>query len=468
MSIKQSFINYFEHLPYSTIANLRYGFPSKDLKVIGVTGTDGKTTVTSMIYHLLSQSGCKVGMISTVSAKSMESEVDTGFHVTTPAHASFGELMHYLLKFQFKSFFNELVNPNTVHKTLRLFKDQGLEYVVLETTSQALDQFRLAGIRFDQAVFTNIGNDHLDYHGTYDNYLKAKAKLIKLLKKDGTAIINGDDKSGERLTEISKKLKKKFFIYNEQLIQNYTYSREGIKFEYNGETYSAPVIGEYNLWNMLAAIVSTSQFLEPEDISKSFLNFQPPEGRMQIMLTEPIFIIIDFAHTPGALKEALKSVQKLRTSPEQRIISVFGCAGKRDKDRRDMGKVSMQLADITILTAEDPRDELLKDVNSDIFSRAETLGAKLRFRFANHEELLKHDYSQALTKGDFVAFDEDSPQSRIDAINFALRISRKGDIVFITGKGHERSLSFGKSEKELEWNEQRVVKEAISIKLNNK
>jgi len=208
------------------------------------------------------------------------------------------------------------------------------------------------------------------------------------------------------------------------------------------------------------------RYLDLENIREALLSFNSPEGRMQLMQVEPFVVIVDFAHTPEALRKALQSVEKLKRAKKNRIITVFGCAGQRDKGRRRMGEISAQYSDITILTAEDPRDEELGDINNEIFSYAEKKNGVLVERFTNHDAYGIRDLKDIKAKvalvvknqdKPFLAFDENSIRSREDAIELALRLANSDDIVFITGKGHEKSMAFGKQLKEYAWSDQKVV-----------
>ncbi|HLD03501.1 MAG TPA: UDP-N-acetylmuramyl-tripeptide synthetase [Candidatus Dojkabacteria bacterium] len=421
------------HAWQSLVANFRYGFPYKKLKIIGVTGTDGKTTTTSLIYHTLNANKLPVGFISTITAKIADRELDTGLHVTTP-------------------------DPWMVPKYLKMMVQAGIKYVVLESTSQGLQQNRLAGISYDAAVITNIKSDHLDYHVTWENYANAKFRILQKLKPGGLAVLNRDDELArnwiqKRITQ--ENLPSQFIWYSKYEVKDLQQSVSGQSFTYKNTEFSIPLIGIYNLENALAAINICSKYLSLKKISQAIKSFHTPKGRMELIQKEPFVIIIDFAHTAHALYQALTSLQPLKESGS-RIISVFGCAGKRDKSRREMGKISSELADITILTAEDPRNEALADVNTEILNHAKKANGKLIQRFTSHRDYLQN-FQITKTKNTLknnlfqkikpvFAFDEDSPDSRRDAIDFALKIAGQNDIVIITGKAHEQSLAFGNTE----------------------
>ncbi len=439
-SFIQKFKN-FIHKLQAQLASWRYKYPQKKLIIIGVTGTDGKTTVTSMIYHILKKSGLSVGYISTVNAKIGEKELDTGLHVTTP-------------------------DPWDVPKYLKLMVDNNVKFVVLESTSNGLQQNRLQGINYDSVVITNIKEDHLDYHGTWENYAAAKFKILEMTKDKGLAVLNLDDtKSAEWIAARSQLLTQEIFVkwcsINDITdVKSYI---TGISFKYLDTKFEMPIIGDHNYMNALQAINIALRYTELDEIQEALTSFTAPEGRMQVMQTEPFSVIVDFAHTPHALESALESLSTMQVSGG-RIITVFGCAGQRDKARRQMGEVSASLSDITILTAEDPRDERLRDINDEIIAHTQSASGELVYRFLNSEDygqvkfgMLRKSIEESLAGGrkPVIAFDEDSPSSRSDAIHLALRLAQPKDIVFITGKGHEKSLAFGG--REYGWSDQDVV-----------
>lgn len=429
------------HKQQSRFASLRYKYPQKKLIIIGVTGTDGKTTVTTMIYHILKKSGLPAGFISTVKAKIGDKELDTGLHVTTP-------------------------DPWDVPKYLKLMVDNKIKFVVMESTSSGLQQNRLEGISYDSSVITNIKEDHLDYHGTWENYAAAKFRILEMTKHKGLAVLNMDDaKAAQWISDKSVILHQEIFVKwcSVNDLENMKSSLNGISFEYLDTTFEVPIIGEHNYMNALQAINVALRYVEIEDIKDALASFTAPEGRMQVMQTQPFAVIVDFAHTPHALESALESLSTMQMEGG-RVITVFGCAGQRDKARRQMGEVSAQLSDITILTAEDPRDERLKDINDEIIAHTQSASGELVYRFLNSEDynqtkfgMLRRSIEESLSGGrkPVIAFDEDSTNSRRDAIHLALRLAQPKDIVFITGKGHERSLAFGG--REYGWSDQDVV-----------
>ncbi len=440
----------FYHMLQSVQANLKFGFPANGLKLIAVTGTDGKTTTTSLIYHILKQNQLKVGYISTIEARIGDKKLDTGLHVTTP-------------------------DPWDVPMYLKLMHKAGIKLAVIEATSSGLQQNRLWGIHFDSATITNIKYDHLDYHGNWENYAAAKFQAIKKLVKGGLAVLNSDDNNSanwlkEQLNNSRKKDEITISWYSKNDVSALNSTLQGMTFVYKGQSFEVPLLGNYNIENSLAAINICERYLTLKHIAAAIKSFPTPKGRMEVITRKPFTVIIDFAHTGHALEEALKAVVPLK-SGSAKLITVFGCAGKRDKSRRAMGEVSARFADITVLTAEDPRDEKLRNVNNEIFEHAKPQSAIMLERFAEHnsyekqksataELRAKADKSLANEEKPFFAFDEDSINSRQDAIDFAIGLAKQGDIVFITGKAHEQSLCFGDTE--FPWSDHDAVGRALS------
>lgn len=406
----------------SFVALMYYGFPSRTIKLIGVTGTSGKSTTAFLIYTLLKNCGYKAGVISTVGAFIGNKAIDTGLHVTTP-------------------------DPIELVRLISIMKNEGAKFIVIEASSHALEQGRLGILRFDFAVFTNIKRDHLDYHKTWDNYALSKGRLISKLKQNGKAVINKDDQ--DSLSFLQKYKEQKIFYSKYHEVSKVKFFNSGIAFEYKGTDFSLNILGEYNIENALAAIKILEEMnVSLKEISKALHSFKGLEGRMEVVYNDQFTAIVDFAHNTDSLIRSLNSAKTM--SANARIIAVFGSAGLRDKEKRfSMGKASGEIADITIVTAEDPRTEKLYNINSEIIKGAESSGAVLVKRFPNTEEYLQFISGSEFAKRKkggrklIFAFDMEDIQSRINAIEFALRLAQKGDIVITEGKGHEQSLCFG-------------------------
>jgi len=379
------------HLLVAVYANIRFGFPSRKLTVIGVTGTDGKTMTTTIIYEILKAAGYKTSMITSVHAVVAGKNYDTGFHVTTP-------------------------DPYYVQKYLREAVDHGDTHVVLEVTSHALSQYRVFGVKFDIGVITNVTHEHLDWHGTFEKYLRTK---LKLLQKARTAIINRDE--AELYNRAMPYLRRKNVV-------TYGIRREA-KISPKIYHFKTQLLGEFNQYNCLAAIAAADALGIPKKITqKTISDFTGVPGRMEVITTKPFTVIVDFAHTPNAIDKALKSTRLLT---KQRLIHVFGSAGLRDKSKRPlMGRASGRYADVIVLTEEDYRTENVETIMDEIAAGIEP-GPQV-YRYPNRQ----------------------------DAIEFALKLAEAGDLVILTGKGHEQSLARGRVE--YPWSDQKAVKKALS------
>ncbi len=401
------------HLVRAGLANIQYGFPSRGgMIIIGVTGTDGKTTTASIIYHILKTAGLKVGLLTTVSALIDGESFDTGFHVTTP-------------------------DSFALQKYLSLARKRGITHFILEVTSHALDQNRIWGIPFSIGVITNVTHEHLDYHKTYEKYVAAKFRLLKAAK---TAIINRDDESFEKLSTFNNQLptKKKFVTYG--LKETADVTPKVFPFKTN-------LIGEFNQYNCLAAIaVAQKLAIDTDIIRKALLTVTPPVGRMEIIYDKAFQVIIDFAHTPNAFEKMLAALSKIKKG---RIVHVFGSASKRDESKRPlMGKASANYSDVIILTAEDPRGESVEHIMADI---QEGMPPAFIYKDYQTTEVRKED-----TKVFYKIPD------RKKAIEFAVGIAQKGDIVVLTGKAHEKSMNYGKGEEY--WDEFAAAQSALKKK----
>jgi UDP-N-acetylmuramoyl-L-alanyl-D-glutamate--2,6-diaminopimelate ligase len=402
-----------------------YGFPARKLTVIGVTGTDGKTTTSNLIYKILVAAEIRAGMISTVNAVIGDEVLDTGFHVTTPdAH----DVQSYLAK---------MVNA-------------GLTHVVLETTSHGWSQHRVDACEFDVAVVTNITHEHFDEHGSYENYRAAKARLFSSLEvtrpkpmgNPRLAVINRDDRSFDFLDDFVKTSKLSYGLGARADIraEDAKYSPSGIAFTVASKDFrvatSSNLVGEYNVSNCLAALTATIYGLgvDPETAAHGIASLDSIPGRMQtIDLGQNFTAIVDFAHTPNALKVTLEAARKMSKG---RVISVFGSAGLRDKGkRRMMAEISAELADLSVLTAEDPRTESLNGILEEMAAGARSKGGVEGETFWRIPD-------------------------RGEAIRFAIGLAWEGDIVLACGKGHEQSMCFGKTE--YLWDDRTAMRAALA------
>jgi UDP-N-acetylmuramoyl-L-alanyl-D-glutamate--2,6-diaminopimelate ligase len=390
------------HYIQAFLAALYFNFPSKSLTIIGVTGTDGKTTTVNILFHIFKNAGYKVSMVSSVGAQIGLKHLDTGFHVTTPS-------------------------PFHVQKLLRKAQDSGSRYFILEATSHGLEQNRLAFIDFNVAVATNITSDHMDYHKNWQNYATAKAKLFKNVQY---SILNMDDDSYGFL---KNKASGKQIGYSIWKNADFNLKKFPLKSKF-GE--------EYNLSNSLAAVSAASLLgVSKRKILSAIQTFSGVPGRMQeVGAGQKFKAIIDFAHTPNSLEKALTELKKKKL-PKSKLIAVFGAAGERDKTKRPlMGEIAASLADISIITAEDPRRE-----------NPDSIIGQISQGFQKRKKIINADYYQI--------------SDRSKAINFAVNLAETQDTVAFFGKGHEKSMCFGK--KEYPWDEVKEVKKAIERKLKD-
>ena len=402
------------HFQQALVANIIYGFPSRGMKIIGVTGTDGKTTTANLIYHILHEAGEKAAVISSVGAVIDGEKFDLAFHITTPGRFA-------------------------VQSYLRNAKKAGVKYIVLEVTSHALDQHRVQGIHIDIGVVTNITREHLDYHKTYEKYVKAKARL---LKKAQVAVMNKDDHSYLLLK------KKELHNYHNKII-TYGLKKDS---DINPHIFSfqTKLLGQFNKYNCLAAIaVLQTLHISDAAIRKGLMSFKPPFGRQEIVYNKDFTVINDFAHTPNSFSVILPEAKRLS---KNRLIHVFGSAAKRDKYKRpEMGKISSKYSDIIVLTGEDPRDEAIESINKDILAgiKGFEVIVDMKSLDVNFKVLVGKKYV-------FVIPD------RKEAIGFAISLAEIGDVILLTGKGHERSINYGKGEEP--WDETETAKEALELR----
>jgi len=423
-------------VPYLQVADARvalawisaafYNFPARKLTVIGVTGTDGKTTTSNLLYQILKHAGIRVGMVSTVNAVIGETEIDTGFHVTTPEAP---DVQHYLAQ----------------------MVAAGLTHVVLETTSHGLAQERVTACEFDIGVVTNITHEHLDYHGSYAAYRAAKARLYDHLlatveKPQGNprlAVLNHDDRSYDFLHDYVQTVQLSYGFDPQANVR-----AEGLRYDPQAMYFTAVfhdgqkvmvtshLVGRYNASNILAAMTAavSGLGLTPQQAAEGVAQLGQIPGRMErISVGQDFTAIVDFAHTPNALQVTLETAREMTAG---RVIAVFGSAGLRDREkRRLMAEVSTRLADITILTAEDPRTESLDAILAEMAKAATAQGGVEGQSFWRVPD-------------------------RREAIRIAIKLAQPGDLVLALGKGHEQSMCFGITE--YPWDDRTAMRAALA------
>ena len=366
-------------------AAVAYRNPAEDLKLLGVTGTNGKTTTTSIMRHLFDDgdgSSASIGTLGVLVGSEGE-VVPGGGGLTTPG-------------------------PVELQRILRDLVDRGVRTVAMEVSSHSLDQRRVDGLEFDAVVFTNLTRDHLDYHGTMDAYLKAKARLLDYLKRNGAAVINADAPEWAALAPSSRVVTFGARTDADIRARNVRFTSEGSEWTLVTPRSSAdvtlPLIGEINVENALAAAASAFALGQAADAIAARLNSVPQvAGRLEVISTRPT-VVRDYAHTPDALERSLKTA---RGFTRGKLIVVFGCGGDRDKGKRPlMGEIAEKEADYAIVTSDNPRTEDPDAIIDDIVAG---------MRESNHERIT----------------------DRHAAIQRAIDLAEDGDIVLLAGKGHE-------------------------------
>jgi len=404
------------HLIEAILMNVKYGFPAKKMRVIGVTGTNGKTTTTFMIHRMLHEAGIKTALMSTV-AYGVGDDITAQVEHSTTAKAS------------------------VLQKRLRDFARQGVEWVVLESSSHGLAQHRVWGVPYEIAVLTNITHDHLEYHGTFDRYREAKRRLFKIANKHGLrfGVVNADDPSAALFTQTVAN-STTYGIHDGEL------RATNIQLNADKSTYTATVgddsyevtvniAGEFNVSNSLAAVaVGRKLGLSKAQIEAGIGALSSVEGRMNsVDEGQPFHVLIDFASTPDGFEKFFASV---RPTVKGKLIAVFGSAGRRDESKRaEQGRIAGKYADIVIATEEDDRDEdgarILEQIAQGATEYGKTKGETL-FLVPRREEAITYALSQATQPDDMVVF---------------------------LGKGHEKTIE--RADGEHPWDEAAVVRQAL-------
>lgn len=368
------------------LASNFYGNPTKDLKLVGVTGTNGKTTTTTLLYELFTKLGYACALISTIKIV-IDGEVIPSTH-TTP-------------------------DILTLNKMFREAVDRGCEFAFMEVSSHGIHQNRIAGLHFEVAGFTNITHDHLDYHKTFANYLAAKKKFFDDLPKTSTAISNADDKNGKVMLQNTVATKKLYALktdadFKGKIIEH---QFDGMQLEFNGKEFWTSLIGQFNAYNLLLVFGVASILGQDElEVLKALSILGNVDGRFQTFKTESgIIVIVDYAHTPDALENVLDTIEGIRTTNEK-LITVVGCGGDRDKTKRpEMADIASEKSNLAIFTSDNPRTEDAEEI-----LREMEVGVKAQF------------YNRTLKITD-----------RKEAIKTALKMAEPKDIILIAGKGHE-------------------------------
>lgn len=370
------------------LASAFFGHPSQQLALVGITGTNGKTTTATLLYDLYIAMGYKTGLISTVANRIVE-QVQTATH-TTPDAIGLNQLL------------SEMVAA-------------GCDYVFMEVSSHAIHQRRIAGVQFTGGVFTNLSHDHLDYHGTFREYIYAKKQFFDDLPKAAFALTNIDDKQGEIMVQNTKANIARYSLrrltdFKAKVIDN---SLSGLQLKLDEEDFFSRLIGGFNAYNLLA-VYATAKLLGAEKIDTLTLmsGLQSAEGRFEYLIHPKtlVYAIVDYAHTPDALEKVLTTLKKLSRNKEQ-ILTVVGCGGDRDKKKRPvMASIACQYSDQVVLTSDNPRSENPEDIIREMEAGISTDTAKKVLSITNREQ----------------------------AIRTACKLARPGDFILVAGKGHEK------------------------------
>ncbi|NQX90970.1 MAG: UDP-N-acetylmuramoyl-L-alanyl-D-glutamate--2,6-diaminopimelate ligase [Flavobacteriales bacterium] len=363
-----------------------YNNPSQRLKVVGVTGTNGKTTTATLMYQLFSKLGFKSGLLSTV--KNIIGDKELASTHTTPNAIAINHLMHKML-------------------------DAGCTHCFMEVSSHALHQNRVHGINFAGGVFTNITHDHLDYHGTFNEYIKAKRMLFDMLPANAFALINNDDKHGDQMSIATKARVRTFGLktmadYKAKVLEN---NLSGLHLNIENMDLFSPIIGSFNASNLLVVYgVAMEMELDQMEVLTQMSTLQPVSGRFQHYSTaNNVNAVVDYAHTPDALENVLKTIDNIRTGNEQ-VITVVGCGGDRDTSKRPlMARIAVNYSTQVVLTSDNPRSEDPNTIINDMKAGLDPV-----------------ELSKTL-----------SLENRREAIKLACTLAQPGDIILVAGKGHE-------------------------------
>ncbi len=363
-----------------------FGAPSQKLKLVGITGTNGKTTVATLLYRLFSSLGFKAGLISTV-------EYRIGQKVMPSTHTT--------------------PDPVQLNRLLRHMADEGCTHVFMEVSSHAVVQERIAGLHFTGGIFTNISHDHLDYHKTFENYIKAKKKFFDELSPSAFALVNADDRRGMVMLQNTKATRKTYALkkqadFKGKILAN---TLDGLEMDVDGRTVWFKLIGHFNAYNLLAVYGGAALLgQQPEEVLRLLSDMQGANGRFErIASASKITAIVDYAHTPDALKNVLETIRAFRTGHE-RVITVVGCGGNRDRAKRPlMAAIAVQLSDKVVLTSDNPRDEDPMEIIREMQTGITPSESRKTLVIPDREE----------------------------AIKTACLLAKENDILLVAGKGHE-------------------------------
>lgn len=384
-----------------------YGNPSRELTLVGITGTNGKTTTVTLLYNLFRGLGYKCGLLSTIANYVGDKCLETA---------------------------NTTADPLTINELMRQMVDEGCKFCFMEVSSIGMEQERVAGLKFKAGIFSNLTHDHLDYHKTFAEYLRCKKLFFDTLPSDAFAITNIDDKNGMVMVQNTKA---KVVTYSCRSLADHTCriieeSFDGMQLRIDGKEIWTRLIGQHNAYNLLA-IYTTAVIVgaDPEEALIQLSRLESAKGRLETMRgPRKLSVIIDYAHTPDALENVLKTLRDI--GPKQHIICLFGCGGDRDKTKRpEMAAVSEKYADRIFVTSDNSRTEKTEDILEDI-----------RKGFSN----------KGLAKALFIS-------DRKEAIRTAITLAPEGSVILLAGKGHETYQIIGKEHRHFD--EREIVNEVF-------
>lgn len=367
------------------MASNYYNSPSENLKLVGVTGTNGKTTIASLLYALFKKAGYKVGLLSTV--KILVDDIEYKTTHTTP-------------------------DSLTINKYLQEMNDHGVEFCFMEVSSHGIHQKRTEGLHFSGGIFTNLSHDHLDYHDTFSEYRDVKKSFFDALPQSAFSVVNVDDKNGLFMIQNTNSKKytyalKTYADYRAQILEN---QLNGLLLKINDNEVWSKLIGNFNAYNLLA-IYATADLLglETVEILRLLSRLESVSGRFQYLISNNVTAIVDYAHTPDALKNVLETINTIRTKNED-LITVVGCGGDRDKTKRPkMANIASSLSTKVIFTSDNPRSEVPEQIIEDMEAGVEPQNFKKTLSIVDRKQ----------------------------AIKTACQLAQPNDIILVAGKGHE-------------------------------
>ncbi len=390
------------------ISSNYFSNPSSKLKLIGVTGTNGKTTIVTLLYSLYKTAGLKAGLISTVINYVDEKEMDST--QTTP-------------------------DSLTINKLLYQMVEEGIQYCFMEVSSHGIEQRRISGLEFSGGIFSNLTHDHLDYHNSFEDYRDVKKDFFDNLPNTAFSLINKDDKNGKYMVQNTKS---RIFTYGLKTYADYKikileFSLEGMLLKINESEFWSNLSGRFNAYNLLAVFSTASILGMPFSETLQLMSMlKNVKGRFEYLKLNNITAIVDYAHTPDALKNIINSINEIKTNKES-LITIIGCGGNRDKSKRPvMGDIASSLSSKVIFTSDNPRNESPEKIIQDMISGVKPLNSVKTISIANRKE----------------------------AIKTACQLAKSNDIILIAGKGHEKFQEI--NDKKHLFDDYKVVKECLT------